>query len=237
MDALLDAFRHGGGVPYGSYDLHEAIGAINRPQFVGLMAGWLRSIPDVDARLRRKPPARVADLACGTAWSSIAIARAYPELTVVATDVDIDSIEVARSNIADAGLTDRVQTVVMDASDGDLGGPFDLVTIFEALHDMNHPVDALRAARGSLAEGGSVLVADERVAERFTVPGDELERLNYGFSVLHCLAVASLDPDSAATGTVIRPDTLRAYAAEAGFGRVDVLAIEHDFWRFYRLVP
>jgi hypothetical protein len=102
---------------------------------------------------------------------------------------------------------------------------------------MNHPVEALRTARNILAEGGSVVIADERVAERFAAPGDELERFNYGWSVLHCLAVGNLDEDSAGTGTVIRPDTVRAYAAEAGFGRVDVLPIEHDFWRFYRLVP
>ena len=100
---------------------------------------------------------------------------------------------------------------------------------------MNHPVEALRAARASLTEGGSVVIADERVAERFTAPGDELERFNYGWSVLHCLAVGLLDSDSAGTGTVMRPDTLRRYAHEAGFTRVDVLPIEHDFWRFYRL--
>jgi hypothetical protein len=88
-----------------------------------------------------------------------------------------------------------------------------------------------------LAEGGCVLVADERVAERFTAPGDEIERFNYGWSILHCLAVANLDPNSAATGTVIRPDTVRSYAKAAGFSQVEVLAIEHDFWRFYRLVP
>jgi hypothetical protein len=95
----------------------------------------------------------------------------------------------------------------------------------------------LRAARNSLTTGGSVVIADERVAERFTAPGDEIERLNYGFSILHCLAVGLLDDDSAGTGTVIRPDTIRAYAHQAEFGRVDVLPIEHDFWRFYRLVP
>jgi hypothetical protein len=62
-------------------------------------------------------------------------------------------------------------------------------------------------------------------------------RFNYGWSVVHCLAVGMLDEDSAGTGTAIRPQTVRAYAAEAGFGRVDVLPIEHDFWRFYRLLP
>jgi hypothetical protein len=102
---------------------------------------------------------------------------------------------------------------------------------------MNHPVEALRAAREMLAAGGSVVIADERVAERFTAPGDELERFNYGWSVLHCLAVGMLDDDSAGTGTVIRSDTVRTYAAEAGFSQVEVLPIEHDFWRFYRLVP
>jgi SAM-dependent methyltransferase len=236
MAAILDAFRSGDGVPFESYGFHEAIGAINRPQFVTLMADWLASIPEVDARLRAQPPARVADLACGTAWSSIAIARAYPAATVAAIDVDAKSIATARTNVAAAGLADRVRPAVRDASDPDLGGPYDLVTIFEALHDMNHPVQALRAARLALAEGGSVLVADERVADRFNPPGDEIERLNYGFSVLHCLAVGSLDADSARTGTVMRPDTVRAYAAEAGFSDVQVLPIEHDFWRFYRLV-
>ncbi len=237
MEALLEAYRTGAGVPYEAYDVHEAIGAINRPQFIHLAADWLASIPEVDARLRAQPPARVADLACGTAWSSIAIARAYPKASVDAIDVDPESIATARRNVAAVGLGDRVRPIVHDASDPEVSGRFDVVTIFEALHDMNHPVEALRAARASLADGGSVVIADEKVADRFTAPGDELERFNYGWSVLHCLAVGLLDADSAGTGTVLRAETVRAYAAEAGFSNVDVLPIEHDFWRFYRLVP
>ncbi|MDQ6773877.1 MAG: class I SAM-dependent methyltransferase [Candidatus Dormibacteraeota bacterium] len=239
MDALLDAYRSGGGVPYEAYgaDMREGIGAANRPTFVNRLAGWLGSVREVDVRLRAQPPARVADVACGSAWSSIAIARAYPDVTVDAIDLDHASIETARANVIAAGLTDRVRPAVNDASDPALGGRYDLVTIFEALHDMTHPVAALRAARGMLVEGGIVVIGDERVAERFTAPGDEIERLNYGWSVLHCLAVGMLDQDPAGTGTVIRPDTVRRYAAEAGFSRVDVLSIEDDFWRFYRLVP
>jgi SAM-dependent methyltransferase len=239
LEQLLDAYRTGAGVPFEAYgtDLVEAIGAINRPQFVNLIADWLGAIPEVDTRLRAAPPARIADVACGTAQSSIAIVRAYPGVSVDAIDVDAASITAAQANVVGAGLADRVRPVLHDASQPALGGPYDLVTIFEALHDMNHPVEALRAARASLAGGGSVLVADERVAERFSPTGDEIERLNYGFSILHCLAVGMLDDDSAGTGTVIRPDTVCAFAAEAGFARVDVLPIEHDFWRFYRLVP
>ena len=81
------------------------------------------------------------------------------------------------------------------------------------------------------------MIADERVAERFTAPGDEIERFNYGWSVLHCLTVGMLDEDSAGTGTAIRADTVRAYADAAGFTGIDELPIEHDFWRFYRLLP
>jgi SAM-dependent methyltransferase len=186
--------------------------------------------------LPAKPPARVADVACGTAWSSIAIARAYPDVTVDALDVDAASIERARANVAAAGLGDRVRPAVCDASESELPGRYDLITIFEALHDMNHPVEVLRRLRSSLAEGGSLVIADERVAERFTAPGDDIDRFNYGWSILHCLAVGMLHEDSAGTGTVIRPDTIRSYAAEAGFARTDILPIQHDFWRFYRLV-
>ncbi|HZN75207.1 MAG TPA: class I SAM-dependent methyltransferase [Micromonosporaceae bacterium] len=239
FEQLLDAYRTGAGVPFEAYGpaLVDAIGAANRPQFANMIGDWLGSIPDVLARLRATPPARVGDVACGTAQSSIAIARAFPEVTVYALDVDATSIERARANIGAARLDGRVRAVLHDASDPDMGGPFDLITIFEALHDMNHPVAALRAVRANLAPGGSVVIADERVAERFSPPGDEIERANYGFSVLHCLAVGLLDEDSVGTGTVLRADTVRAYATSAGFARVDILPIEHDFWRFYRLLP
>jgi 2-polyprenyl-3-methyl-5-hydroxy-6-metoxy-1,4-benzoquinol methylase len=239
MNAVLDAYRTGAGVPYEAYgaDTREGIAAINRPGFVNQLAGWLASIPEVDARLRAQPPARVADLACGTGWSSVAIARAYPEVNVDAIDADAESIEDARRTVAAAGLGDRVHPTIRDAGDTGLGGQYDLVTIFEALHDMNHPVQALCAARAMLAEHGSVVISDERVAERFTAPGDELERSHYGWSVVHCLPVGMIDQSSAGTGAVIRPDTVRAYATEAGFGQVKVLPIEHESWRFYRLTP
>lgn len=239
MDELLAAYRDGGGVPYERYgaDTREGIEAVNRPMFEHQLAGWFAAIPEIDARLRGHSPARVADIACGSAWSSIAIARAYPDVVVDAIDVDEASIDTARTKVAALGLGDRVRPFVHDASAPDLQGRYDLVTIFEALHDMNHPVEALRNARALIAEGGCLLVADERVAEHFAAPGDEIERFNYGWSVLHCLAVGMLDPDSEGTGTVIRPDTVRDYASRAGFSAVEVLPIEHDFWRFYRLTP
>jgi SAM-dependent methyltransferase len=239
LDDVLAAYRGGAAVPYEAYgaDVREGVAELNRPQFLNLLADWLGSIPEVDARLRAQPAAHVADVACGCAWSSIAIARAYPSVAVDAIDVDPDSIEDARANVSAAGVADRVHAIVHDASNAQLPRRYDLITIFEALHDMNHPVQALRTARESLEPGGSVVIADERVADRFTAPGDEIERFNYGWSVLHCLTVGMLDDDSAGTGTAIRADTVRDYALAAGFTSVEELPIEHDFWRFYRLVP
>ena len=109
------------------------------------------------------------------------------------------------------------------------------MTIFEGLHDMSRPVEVLRAARGMLSPSGSVLIADELVAEEFTVPASDLERYCYGWSVLSCLPGAMGDPGTAATGAVMRPATLGRYAREAGFSGVEILPLETETWRFYRL--
>ena len=165
IDELIEAYRSGAGVPYPAYgaDTVAGIAATNRPQFHNLLADWFAAVPEIDARLRADPPARVADLGCGTGWSSIAIARAYPKATVEAIDADADSIEATRRNVGAAGLADRVRPVIHGAGEAKLPGRYDLVTIFEALHDMNHPSRRCKSARDSLADGGAVLVADERV--------------------------------------------------------------------------
>ena len=82
-------------------------------------------MPEVDARLQAAPAARIADVACGTAQSSIAMARAYPHVFVDAIDVDATSIATARANVAAAGLANRVGPVLHDASDPDLGSTYE----------------------------------------------------------------------------------------------------------------
>jgi 2-polyprenyl-3-methyl-5-hydroxy-6-metoxy-1,4-benzoquinol methylase len=238
-ERILDVYRNGGGVRYGDYgdDLISGQAEINRPPFLfQLGQEWLPLMPDVDARLRESdPPARVADLGCGAGWSSIGMARAYQNVRVDGFDLDPASVAMAKENVRGTGVEGRVSFELRDARDPKHAGAYDLVTVFEALHDMSDPVAALRAARKLLAPGGSVLIADENVAERFDAPGGDIERLMYGWSIVHCLPAGMADQPSAATGTVIRPDTVRRYAAEAGFASVEVLPIEHLFFRFYRL--
>jgi len=149
-------------------------------------------------------------------------------------DLDDASITLATRNAADENLTDRVTFSVRDAADPGLHGRYDLVTVFEALHDMPQPVEALAAIRQLLSDDGTAIIADERVRESFTWPNAD-ERLFYSWSVLFCLPTGMAEQPSAGTGAVMRLPTLRDYAKQAGFRDVEVLPIENDLWRFYRL--
>jgi 2-polyprenyl-3-methyl-5-hydroxy-6-metoxy-1,4-benzoquinol methylase len=163
------------------------------------------------------------------------MALAYPRVRVHGVDLDADAVAAARRHAEESGVVDRVTFAATDAAE--LDGGYDLVTIIEAVHDMTHPVEVLRTVRGLLTEGGTALVIDTRTEDRFTAPAPERERYEYGWSLVACLPDAMGEPGTAATGTVMRPATLRRYAAEAGFAEVRVLPIETEYWRFYQLVP
>jgi 2-polyprenyl-3-methyl-5-hydroxy-6-metoxy-1,4-benzoquinol methylase len=238
LDAVLEAYRTGGGVAYGAYgvDLREGQAAMNRTMFLQQLGQeWLPAMPDLHARLQADPPARVADIGCGAGWSSIGIAQAYRTVRVDGYDLDAPSVDLARANAAAAGVSDRVQFHIRDASDPALAGQYDLVTAFECVHDLSDPVGALRAMRTLARDGAAVLIVDERVGETFTPSGNEVEWMMYGWSVLHCLPVGMAEQPSAATGTVMRASTLGRYAREAGFGEVEILPIDNYLFRFYRL--
>jgi SAM-dependent methyltransferase len=240
LPALTDAYRSGDGLPFAEYgeDLIDSQARFTGPMFDRLLAGeWLGAIPSVKERLVSDPPARVADIACGEGRSSLAIARGYPKVTVDGLDLDEASIQKANAHVAGSGLEHRVRFHCRDAGDPQLSGAYDLVFIFESLHDMSRPVDVLGAARAMLAPGGCVVIGDERVADRFSLDAGDVERFFYGCSITHCLPVGMVGEDPAGTGTVMRADTVRRYATEAGFAGFEVLGIDNDFYRFYRLTP
>jgi 2-polyprenyl-3-methyl-5-hydroxy-6-metoxy-1,4-benzoquinol methylase len=242
MPALLNAFRTGGGLAWADYgeDMRDAQAAANRPLFLSVVGqDWIAGIPDVHRRLVAGPAARVADIGCGEGWLSIGLAKAYPLIRVVGVDADAASIQAARRNASAAGVSDRVSFQLADAAEMGRAEPFDLVVIFEVLHDLSQPVEVLRAARALLRPNGTVIVVDERTADAFLgmALDNPIERFLYAVSTTVCLPNGLAEQPSAGTGTVIRASTVDRYAREAGFASTRVLPIEHEMFRAYRLNP
>jgi len=237
--AVLDAYRDGTGLSFGGYgdEVRIGQGLLNRAGFLGQLAEtWAPGLPGV-AELLGRPGAVALDLGCGVGWSTIALARAFPDLTAVGIDSDEASIMDARRNAAGSDLAGRVRFEVARSDSPAAPGSADVVCFFEALHDMAHPVAALASARAALRPGGRVVVLDENVLDAFTPNGPEVERLMYASSVLHCLPVGLSEPDSAGTGTMMRPDVLQRYAAAAGFTSVDEADVTDGAFRCWVLTP
>ncbi len=242
MPDLVDAYRTGAGVPWDRYgaDMREAQASANRPLSLSVVGQeWLPAIADVHRRLSVGPPARIADLGCGEGWLAIGLATAYPMVRVVGIDTDQASIEAARRHAREANVDDRVTFELGDASELGAEDDFDLIIVLEALHDLARPVEALHHARRILSPQGTVLVVDERTADAFTgiALGNPLERFFFAVSTTVCLPNSLAEQPSAATGTVMRSSTVEQYAREAGFDSIEVLPIEHDQFRVYRLNP
>lgn len=234
LPCLVEAFQSGqtppslGWPPEGKPDVNKAI-------FLGPMAKvWLPRVDAVHSMLMTRNCC-VADLGCGLGWSSIAIARSYPTAKVIGLDVDGEAIEKARWNAVESSAL--VEFHVMSALDVGTLGCFDVVTIFEALHDMSHPVNVLHNARLALRKDtGVILIAEERVADGYFAPGDECERFFYAWSVLACLPNTMRTDGDLACGAVLRPHKLKGYAEAAGLTCEEV-CMDSKLWRFYLLSP
>lgn len=238
LPRLAEAFKNGGGVPFAAYGdgLRESISKGNRPLFVNeYVSKWMRALPEVEAKLRTG--GRVADIGCGEGWSSISLAQGFPHIRVDGVDIDAGSIERAKQHAHAAGVADRVLFHLASAEYQPLAGTYDLVTAFECLHDMAYPVEVMKMMHALAEPDGVVLIADEAVNDSLQDNRNFSGHYFHNWSVLHCLPQAMVMPGAAGTGTVMRPATLREYAAEAGFKSVEILPIENPAWRFYKLVP
>jgi SAM-dependent methyltransferase len=236
LPSHLDAFRHGGGVSWEQFgpDMRTGQADMNRPWFMQeLGQSWFPAVPELHASLQQG--GRVADMGCGEGWSSIGMALAYPEATIHGYDVDAPSIEAARRYAAEAGVADRVRFHLSDGAEAAGSECYEVVTAFECIHDMPDPVSVLRRMHELVADDGVVFVMDEAVGDAFGERNDEVERLMYGLSLFICLPDGLSHEESVGTGTVMRASTLRSYALDAGFSDLEVMPIENELWRFYRL--
>ncbi|HEX2486806.1 MAG TPA: methyltransferase domain-containing protein [Myxococcota bacterium] len=234
LEEVVAAYRSGGGVPYARYgaEFRHGQGGINRPAFgTSLVDAWLPAVPGLAERLASG--GRVAELGCGQGYAAVAIAKRFPNADVWGLDNDAASIEDARGYAA--AQSAKVRFECADAAALASAGPFDAVLLLEVLHDLARPVEVLAGARRALGPEGVVVVADELVAPGFTAPGDELERMMYGWSIVHCLPTQMAESPSAAIGTVIREGTVRELAQQAGFASTRVLDVDGGFFRLYEL--
>jgi 2-polyprenyl-3-methyl-5-hydroxy-6-metoxy-1,4-benzoquinol methylase len=233
LEDVVTAYRTGNGVPYGRYgaDFRIGQGGINRPAFTtALVDDWLPALPNAVDKL--EAGGRAADLGCGEGWAAIAAAKRFPQAEVWGVDNDAASIEDARANARAAGAKVRFERA--DAAALAEHKPFDVVLLLEVLHDLARPVEVLAAARAALADDGAILVADEAVAPAFLAPGNDLERMMYGWSITHCLPAAMSEQPSAAIGTAIRESTVRELAGAAGLD-TEVLDVDGGLFRLYAL--
>jgi ubiquinone/menaquinone biosynthesis C-methylase UbiE len=181
---------------------------------------WIPALDGVDAKLRRG--ARIADVGCGHGASTVIMARAYPNSTFVGFDFHPPSIERARKLAADAGVAERVTFEVARSTEV-TGGDYDLVAVFDALHDMDDPVGAAAQARRALDPDGTLLVVEPFANHRLEDNLNPVGRIYYGASTLVCTP-CSLNDDGAALGAQAGATRLAQVLEDAGYSRVRVAA-------------
>jgi SAM-dependent methyltransferase len=217
--AIVDAARSGSGVGWHEHnaDVHLGCERFFRPSYHAyLVSGWLPALDGVVGKL--ETGAHVADVGCGHGASTILMAQAFPASTFVGSDYHTESIEIARERARAAGVEDRVRFEIAPAS-GFTGGGYDLVTMFDCLHDMGDPVGAARHVRQALADDGTWMLVEPMAGDRVEDNLNPVGRAYYGFSTLLCTPSSLAQDVGLALGTQAGPARLRDVATAGGFSR------------------
>ncbi len=195
-------------------DVFDGCERFFRPGYnANLVSAWLPALDGVVAKLERG--ATVADVGCGHGASTILMAQAFPASTFVGSDYHEGSIATARQRAAEAGVSGRVRFEVAAASSYS-GRGYDLVTMFDCLHDIGDPVGAARHVRQALAPDGTWMIVEPIAGDRVEVNLNPLGRLFYGFSTLLCTP-ASLSQDvGLALGAQAGEARIRDVVTQAG---------------------
>jgi SAM-dependent methyltransferase len=217
--AVIEAARTGAGLGWHehTHDVHEGCERFFRPGYnANLVTSWLPALDGVVERLKRG--ITVADVGCGHGASTILMAEAYPRSTFVGSDYHEESIETARARAEAAGVADRVRFEKAPA-DGFSGEGYELVTMFDCLHDMGDPVGAARHVRETIAPDGVWMIVEPMAGDRVEDNLNPIGRAYYGFSTFLCTP-ASLSQDvGLALGAQAGEARLREVAAAGGFTR------------------
>ncbi len=223
-DRVIEAARHGDGVGWPDHheDVHLGCERFFRPSYrAHLVADWLPALDGVVEKL--DAGARVADVGCGHGASTIVMALAFPRSRFVGIDAHPESVDTARARAQEAGVGDRIVFEVSTAQAFE-DESFDLVTMFDCLHDMGDPVGAARQVRGALAEGGTWMVVEPAAGDHVEDNLNPVGRAYYGFSTLLCTPCSLSQDVGLALGTQAGPARVRDVTTTAGFTRFRVAA-------------
>lgn len=216
---ISEAFRTGRGLGWHEHDAEVFVGCERffRPGYAAnLVTSWLPALDGVEAKLRSG--ARVADVGCGHGASTVLMARAYPDATFVGSDYHDESITQARKRVADAGVDDRVSFEVA-AAQTFTGGPYDLVTTFDCVHDMGDPLGAARHIRRSLATDGTWMLVEPYAGDSVSDNLNPVGRVYYSFSTFLCVPSALSQAGGYSLGAQAGEAAVRRVAIDAGFTR------------------
>ena len=220
---IAETARAGGGFGWHEHvhDVHEGCERFFRPGYnAHLVAAWLPALDGVVEKLGQG--ARVADVGCGHGASTILMAQAFPRSTFVGSDYHAGSIETARTRAEETGVADRVTFEPAPAA-GHPGSGYDLVTMFDCLHDMGDPVGAARKVRELLAPDGTWMIVEPAAGDSVEDNLNPVGRAYYGFSTLLC------------TPASLSQDVGLALGAQAGEARIREVVESAGFTRFRRV--
>ncbi|MEV6757210.1 class I SAM-dependent methyltransferase [Streptomyces sp. NPDC051214] len=222
---VIEAFRHGGGVPYSAYPRFQALQALEtgRVYDAALVERIIPLVPGLTERLRDGIDA--LDVGTGQGHAPLVLAEAFPRSLLHGLDQSEEGIEAAREESARRSL-DNVHFTVGDSTQ--ITGRYDLVTAFDVIHDLARPQETLNAVAASLREGGTFLMGDIAASSKLEENLDHpFAPALFGFSVFYCMTT-SLGAGGAGLGTMWGEQTARRMLAEAGFTDVQTRSVEGD---------
>jgi len=220
---ITQAARSGAGFGWGEHgdDVLDGCERFFRPGYnANLMSAWLPALDGVTQKLELG--GRVADVGCGHGSSTILMAQAFPNSTFTGSDYHGGSIETARQRADEAGVGDRVRFETAPASSYS-GEGYDLVTMFDCLHDMGDPVGAARHVHGTLRPEGTWMIVEPNAADRVEGNLNPVGRAYYAFSTLLC------------TPASLSQEVGLALGAQAGEARIRDVVTAGGFTRFRRV--
>jgi SAM-dependent methyltransferase len=214
---IIEAARSGDGIGWHehAHDVHEGCERFFRPGYnANLVADWLPSLDGVVDKLTQG--AKVADVGCGHGASTILMAQAFPHSTFIGSDYHDGSIATARTRGKQAGVDDRVQFQIAPAAAYE-GTEYDLVTMFDCLHDMGDPVGAARHVRSTLAPDGTWMIVEPKAGDAVEDNFNPVGRVYYGFSTLLCTPASLSQEVGLALGAQAGEARIRDVVLTAGF--------------------